>query len=179
MCRMIFHNFDLSVSQKDNSTQYKPLNCAIFPLFMPLSHCHSMHFWVEYGDLTEYNMSIMMHLNKKIWIVEMRMKLIWTHKGKNKSLQKQSFSPVASSTSLPASFTSSSLCFDRRDGISYPSACYYNHIVTPPPSSPPSPTNSLSLSCANTHTHTRTQPHSTSEPWAVATLTTTPQHSLK
>lgn len=24
-----------------------------------------MHCWVEYGDLTEYNMSIMMHLKKK------------------------------------------------------------------------------------------------------------------
>lgn len=31
-----------------------------FLLFMPLSHCHSMHCWIEYGDLREYNMSIMM-----------------------------------------------------------------------------------------------------------------------
>lgn len=53
MCRMIFHNFDLFVLQRDNSTQYKPVNCAIFPLFMPLSHCHSMLCCVEYGDLTE------------------------------------------------------------------------------------------------------------------------------
>ena len=53
--------FDLSVSQRDNGTQYEPLNCAIFPpLFMSLSHCHSMHCWLEYGDLAEYNMSITM-----------------------------------------------------------------------------------------------------------------------
>lgn len=30
MCGMIFHNFDPSVSQRHNSTQCKPLNCAIF-----------------------------------------------------------------------------------------------------------------------------------------------------
>lgn len=60
MCRMIFHNFDLLVSQRNNSTQCNPLNCAVFTPFMSLSHCRSMHNWVEFGDLTEYNMSITM-----------------------------------------------------------------------------------------------------------------------
>lgn len=60
MCRMIFHNFDLPVSQRNNSTQCNPLNCAVFTPFMSLSHCRSMHNWVEFGDLTEYNMSITM-----------------------------------------------------------------------------------------------------------------------
>lgn len=65
MCGMIFHNFDPSVSQKHNGTQYKALNCAIFPLFMSLSCCHSMHCWIEYGNLKEYNMSVMMNIKTK------------------------------------------------------------------------------------------------------------------
>lgn len=51
--------------------------------------------------------------------------------------------------------------------MSYPSACHYNHIVTP---------------TTIPHKHPiseRTQARSTSEPRAVATLTTARQHSLK